>query len=186
VLLRYRWLGRVYGAVPGRVVADDDGVVALWVAPGTPVRRPRGRTAIADLAAGAWRPERTTWQPPGVLMLHPRGAAHSLWHFWRGDGRFRGWYGNLELPWAPTALGWDTRDHILDVWAEPDGSWHWKDEDEFAEARELGLLSADEADAVRREGERVIRETKLPTGWEDWHPDPAWSLPALPDRWDAA
>jgi len=186
VLLRYRWLGRVYAAVPARVAADDEAVTALWVAPGTPVRRPRGRTPIATLARGAWRPEPGRWDPPGVLMLHPRGAAHSLWHLYDGSGRFRRWYGNLEQPWSPTELGWDTRDDILDVWTEPGGAWHWKDEDELAEALAHGLFDTGEADAVRREGERVMRETKLPTGWEEWRADPAWSPPPLPAGWDAA
>jgi hypothetical protein len=184
VLLRYRWLERVYGAVPARVVASEDGLTALWVAAGTPVRRPLGRTPIATLARGEWRPDPGTWRPPGVLMLHPTRASHSLWLFWRSDGRFRGWYANLELPWRETELGWDTRDHILDVWAEPDGKWRWKDEDEFADAQAHGLLGADEAAAVRAEGERVMRETRLPTGWEDWRPDPSWEVPTLPDGWD--
>jgi hypothetical protein len=186
VLLRYRWLGRVFSAVPARVAANGDGVTALWVAPGTPVRRPRSRTPMAALARGGWRPEPGSWEPPGVLMVHPHGASHSLWHLYDDEGRFRRWYGNLERPWERTELGWDTRDHILDVWTEPGGSWQWKDEDEFAEARGLGLFDDEEAEAVRREGERVMRETELPTGWEDWRPDPAWPPAPLPGGWDAA
>jgi len=176
----------VYAAVPARVAASDDGVTALWVAPGTPVRRPRGRTAIGALARGDWQPEPGLWAPPGVLMLHPHGASHSLWHLSDENGGFRSWYGNLELPWSATELGWDTRDHILDVWRDPGGDWRWKDEDEFAEASELGLLSPAEAADVRREGERVMRETVLPTGWESWQPDPSWSLPELPEGWERA
>jgi hypothetical protein len=78
-------------------------------------------------------------------------------------------------------------DLALDVTVELDGTWAWKDEDDFAEAIALGVLSADEAAAVRAEGERVVAvpPALLPTGWEDWRPDPAWQLPELPTGWDS-
>ena len=34
------------------------------------------------------------------------------------------------------------------------------------------------------EANRVLDEWPFPTGWEDWQPDPAWSLPTLPEGWD--
>jgi hypothetical protein len=46
---------------------------------------------------------------------------------------------------APTQLGeqrfFDTNDLALDVSVEPDGAWHWK-EDDFEEAQEVGILDA--------------------------------------------
>jgi uncharacterized protein len=53
---------------------------------------------------------------------------------------------------------------------DPDGKWHWKDEDDFAEAQHLGVFTPEEAAAVRREGERVIGERLWITGWERWRP----------------
>lgn len=76
-------------------------------------------------------------------------------------------------------------DHALDVWVEPDGSWTWKDEADFAEAQELGVFTAPEAASVRAEGERVIRARPWPTGWENSRPDPRWPLPKLPPGWSA-
>jgi predicted RNA-binding protein associated with RNAse of E/G family len=61
-------------------------------------------------------------------------------------------------------------DHALDVVIEPDGKWHWKDEDDFVEAQRLGVFTPEEAAAVRREGERVIAERLWITGWERWRP----------------
>jgi len=55
----------------------------------------------------------------------------------------------------------DRLDQKLDVLVEPDGSWHWKDEDELDEAARLGLL---DADAVRAEAKRVLKEWPFPTG----------------------
>ena len=57
----------------------------------------------------------------------------------------------------------------------------WKDEDELVEAARLGYL--DEA-AVRAEAAKVLAEPPWPTGWEDWRPDPAWEVPAMPAGWD--
>ena len=72
----------------------------------------------------------------------------------------------------------------LDVWVEPDGTWSWKDEDDFADAQALDVLDEEAAAAIRVEGERVIRERPWPTGWEDWRPDPEWEPPSLPEGWE--
>ena len=41
-----------------------------------------------------------------------------------------------------TRDGLETMDHALDVIVEPDGTWRWKDEDDFAEAQALGVFTA--------------------------------------------
>jgi predicted RNA-binding protein associated with RNAse of E/G family len=95
----------------------------------------------------------------------------------------------LEDPLHCTALGFDFLDQFLDIIVKPDLSgWHWKDEDELAEAVELGLISKERAAAMRAEGEKValwIQSGKSPfNGWEKWRPDPAWKAPVLPEGWD--
>ena len=117
-----------------------------------------------------------------VELIRPRDA-HALLLFWDENWRFRGWYVNLQAPLRWTALGYDTTDWALDVWIEPDGTWAWKDEADFAEAQRLGVFGPGDADAVRAEGERVIAARPWPTGWEAWRPDPAWPLPDLPPGW---
>ena len=82
-------------------------------------------------------------------MLHERGASHSVYVHWGRDGEFLGWYVNLEEPWRETTLGFDTTDHLLDIWIDPDRTWRWKDEDHLAEAVEIGLFTQEKADAVR-------------------------------------
>ena len=91
---------------------------------------------------------------------------------------------NLEAPWQPSAVGFDTEDHDLDLWVEPDGSWRWKDEDELEIAVEAGLYTPEQAAAFRAEGERVLEEWPFPTGWEESRPDGAGPKPALPEGWD--
>jgi hypothetical protein len=66
------------------------------------------------------------------------------------------------------------------------GEPQWKDEDELEAATRQGRVTADEARALRAEGERVVAERPWPTGWEDFRPDPAWTTPSLPDGWDDA
>ena len=124
-----------------------------------------------------------SWVGPDVLMLVPPESAHSVWWFYR-DGAFHTWYVNLEEPavvWHDgDVVGVDTTDQDLDVVARPDGTWDWKDEDEFAERLALPehYWVHDEA-AVRAEGERVMevfaaRRFPFDGTWCDWRPDPSW------------
>jgi hypothetical protein len=64
----------------------------------------------------------------------------------------------------------ETTDHALGVVIGPDETWHWKDEDDRAEAQQLGVFTPGEAAAVRQEGERVIAGRLWITGWETWRP----------------
>jgi predicted RNA-binding protein associated with RNAse of E/G family len=125
----------------------------------------------------------------GRLMLAELGASHSVYVSWGEGGEFVGWYVNLEDPWRGSPYGFDTTDHFLDIWVEPDRSWRWKDENHLAEAVDLGLFTAAQAKAMRAEGERVIDRIESSTGpfdegWENWLPDPAWPLPTIPEGWD--
>jgi uncharacterized protein len=102
----------------------------------------------------------------------------------RSEARFADWYVNLEDPWRPWRLGFDTEDHTLDLWVDRDGAWRWKDEDELEIAVDVGFYTPEEAAAFRAEGEAVVAEWPFPTGWESWEPDEAWPLPTLPADWD--
>jgi predicted RNA-binding protein associated with RNAse of E/G family len=101
----------------------------------------------------------------------------------------RDWYINLEDPLRRTFIGFDYMDQLLDIIVQPDlTGWFWKDEDEFQEAQESGLISPEKAGEMRADGERVVRMIlsgkSIFNGWEHWKPDPAWKIPALPEGWD--
>ncbi len=84
---------------------------------------------------------------------------HTVEVWWDAEWSFLGWYVNLQAPLVVQRNRFDTTDWALDIVVEPDGTWHWKDEDEFAEAIELGVFAdLAAADAVRAEGERVVAE----------------------------
>lgn len=187
--LRYVPLGRVFWALPGTIVEHDKRRVALWIAPGSPFKRPSQlRVPIPQFAAGDWEPTDQTWFGGGVLMIHERGAAHSVWPRWDEHWAFGGWYVNLEDPWRESRFGFDSMDHALDIVVDTNRSWRWKDEEELEELVAVGLFTREKADAVRAEGERVIERIEAWTapfdeGWETWLPDPDWPLPSIPNGW---
>jgi hypothetical protein len=176
VLVRQLVAERIWHAASLMVVRDEPDTLVHW--------QPGDAASAAPVGElfGEWQLDEG---PRGeeMLRLMPRGRAHAVLHFFDPDGSFRGWYVNLETS-RRTPLGIDVDDHFLDVWITPDGVVEWLDEDELAEAIERGLLSRQDADAARAEGERVLREWPFPTGWEDWRPPSEWKAPPLPEGWD--
>lgn len=192
------WGGRVWAARPLVVVEDADERLLLWIPQGTrrkvpatppdrvdpPTRRER---VIENLARCDWVHVDHEWDVDNLWLLRP-GDWHALWVSWL-DGRHYGWYVNLQQPLRRTPLGFEAMDMMLDVVVEPDLTWRWKDEDEFADLVDRGLVDAATGDRVRREGEAVIGRVERRTApfsepWPGWRPDPAWSRPELPAGWD--
>jgi hypothetical protein len=172
VEVRSTYRGLVRWAFPHRVVADDGELFVLYLAPGTDGvwmgRNPDG-SYLEPWVRGD-PPQPHVWRENHLLSLTRHGDAHSLWLFWDEAWEFRCWYVQLQAPMIETSEGLETTDHALDVLVEPDGTWRWKDEDDFAEAQARGVFTPEEAAAVRAEGERVIAARPWPTGWEDWRP----------------
>jgi hypothetical protein len=202
VLYRNIARGVVVNVRPCRVVCDDERGLVLWLARGSEiaVEVADDDRSIRSMPFAEWvtlghRLARSTWQGPGVLKLIRPDVDHSVWFFRDDEGRFTGWYVNLEeraVRWDDgDVAGVDAVDQDLDVVVSPDRSWRWKDEDEFAERLALPehYWVADEA-AVWAEGRRVIKEIEagdypFDGAWTDFVPDPHWSAPlSLPAGWD--
>jgi hypothetical protein len=185
ILWREVWRGRPWFGVPVRVVADESSLLAFYLADGTGYGFPDGSWPWGG--EHPWK-ARGGWHGEGVLILARPDDAHSLWLFW-DDGperAFAGWYVNLQEPFARRPNGIDTLDHELDVCIDADGTWRWKD-DELLDVRVAeGRFTELEAAAIRAAGKRVVERLPdlLPTGWEDWRPDPSWPVPVLPEGWD--
>jgi hypothetical protein len=198
ILLRHRRLGPVSYAWPVTVVSDASERTLLYLRPGTPIKRrvmpdgmpfdrqlPYREAYLVPLRVGDG-----TWTTHHVLIEVRPGDAFDIRHFWAEDWSFRGWYVNLQQPVARVRTGFDTADHVLDIWVDPDGTWRWKDEHEMAEAVRIGRFGTEEAATIRQAGESVIPriETRQPPfdgSLVSWRPDPAWSLPSLPGNWNA-
>lgn len=185
----------------GHVAADDEHGLWLWIATGSrsiEVRAGDGRVQ-RDMLFTEWaRAPKVLVEVPwrgDVLMFHPPDESYSVWFFFEPDGAFRNWYVNLERPpvrWDDGRLaGVDTVDHDLDIHVDPDRTWRWKDEDEFAgHLRHPDLYWVSDADAVRAAGEQVVKLVEAGqfpfdgTG-ADFRPPPHWPVPdATPPGWD--
>jgi hypothetical protein len=192
ILFREVYRGRLWTARPATVAAVRDDLIALYLAPGTIFKVPTDTTreTILERLHSGWQLRDHVWSRGRTLHLLRPGVAHSIHLWWLPpDWRFGGWYINLQEPIRPTALGFDSMDHVLDVVIDPDLSWRWKDEKELATAVDLGLMTLEHARDIRGEGERVIgqleaRQPPFCDGWEHWQPDAGWSIPELPTGWD--
>ena len=99
------------------------------------------------------------------------------------------WYVNLQAPVQRTERGIMVQDHVLDIVVQPDMSWSWKDEDEFAELHRRGFFSDEQVSSIRAESERMVQVIErggppFCDGWENWRADPEWPVPEIPSDWD--
>ncbi len=198
VALRHLNAGRVSYVWPMTVIADTPDEIALYIARGTPTRRrvhldgrPLDRTRpYAERWATPWRLGRGEWFGSSVLQLARPGEPRPYWAFFEPDTwAFEGWYVNLEEPLRRTRIGFDTVDRVLDLVIEPDlSAWRWKDEDELADAVQVGRFTAAEAAGVRRDGEEALRALEsrswpFDRGWEAWRPEAVCAVPRLREEW---
>jgi Protein of unknown function (DUF402) len=182
------WRGRPWAGFAMTVVRDEPDELVLYLAEGTAFAFPEG-----DWPGGRhpWH-GRPAWVGHGVLHLHRPGDPYSIWAFWDGpDRRFAGWYVNLQAPFRRSERAIDTLDHELDIWIPEGGGRRWKDEDLLEASVATGRFTREEVAAIRADGKAVLAE--LDAGrrwwsdeWRTWTPDPAWTVPELPDDWETA
>ncbi|MDQ0932351.1 cytidylyl-2-hydroxypropylphosphonate hydrolase [Streptomyces turgidiscabies] len=198
ILWRYRENSgdRFHIVRPVTVVRDDPEMLAVWMAPGTecvkPVLADGTPVHVEPLESRYTKPrtvQRDRWFGTGVLKLARPGEPWSVWLFWEPGWRFKNWYVNLEEPLVRWTGGVDSEDHFLDITVNPDRSWEWRDEDEFAQAQQAGLMDAQLAERVRKAGRSAVAVidawgSPFADGWQHWRPDPSWAVPSLPEDWD--
>jgi Protein of unknown function (DUF402) len=186
IVRREVWRGRPYAGIPVIVVSDEPGLLAAYIPEEAPFAFPE-----SDWPGGPhpWSVF-GSWQGHGVLMLHRPDDAYAVFVFWEGEDRaFSRWYLNLQAPLRRTSIGFDTLDHVLDLWS-PDGRlWHWKDVEQLEQRVSEGHFTPDEALAIAAEGKRLEAELLEHGPWWDetwarWAPDPAWPVPTLPEGWE--
>lgn len=186
--------GSVSMAMPTIAIRDDDEILALFIPAGTiakdnyPVAEDQRAAAMGNLPPSRERRHAERRWHVATLRLHPPGQAFSVWLFRDTQGGVMSWYGNLEAPYRRTPIGIDVRDHALDVVADAQGRWRWKDEDEFARRLELGIDTPEHQAAVRAAGRAFIarlenRATPFDMGWENWRAPNDWRPRALPPGW---
>lgn len=198
VLLRHLNRGRLSLVVAATVVEDSENLIALYVAESSPLkskvnldgsRIPR-ELPYTERFGRPWRLVDGVWRNSAVLWITKPNLPYVIGAFWEGSQRsFRGYYLNIQDPLRRHELGFDSVDHILDVQFWPDGSWNWKDEDEFCDAQAVGRFTRDEAANVRRIGETVVASWRacawpFDQAWPNWAPETSWTRPNMPPNWD--
>lgn len=194
--------GKVWSEHALRVVADTADALVTACAPGAQTRWPtlytRARAegdrsvraeAFDAMATGEWQLAPAVWQETELLLWKPPAAWFSVNAFFTAAG-LRNWYVNFEHPTRRTADGFDTFDLTVDLVVTPDlTGWTWKDEDEYAHVRRLGIVTDTEHRAVqlaRAQAVALIEDRAGPFAdadrWKAWRWDPAWPLPALTAR----
>ena len=192
----FRYLGRIRAGMPAIMVEDRRERVLLYMPHGTRwfgapepaagrTERVRAMARGETVVTGRLVP----WRNHLLRVLLP-GQPFSVWLLWSPEWEFISYYVNLETPFARSAAGFDSCDHVLDVCVRPDRTWYYKDLDELDVCVEVGLMSGALADRVRRDAEEAIAlieawQAPFDAGLEEWRPDPAWPLPALPPGWAA-
>ncbi|MER7701421.1 DUF402 domain-containing protein [Kitasatospora sp. NPDC097605] len=191
--------GRIWSATPLYVLADTGATLTLAARPGIeklapttwitslrtgdPTARRRG---IENLVAGRWELAPWTWRDTVVLSDFTSDEYFSVHRFLDPDGRPLRWYVNFERPYRRTAIGIDTFDLFVDLVVDPDLSAHrWKDEDEYDQARRLGLVDDTLHRLVERARERALalledRAGPFASGIDAWAAPPVFPLPVLP------
>lgn len=169
VTLRYIRNHPADSIVAVRVVEDAPTHTALYMMPGSPRKvhatvdgQPLPRSIqFLEREKLIGRLRDLTWTDRHVLMLQKPDCLNSIGFWWEKDTwEFIDYYVNIQSSLRRTSIGFDTADYLLDVVVHPDLTWKWKDEDEFAEAREAGILEPDVLDAIRLEGESAIADVE--------------------------
>ncbi|MBO8191763.1 DUF402 domain-containing protein [Streptomyces oryzae] len=192
--------GRVWNEHALRVVADTSEALVAACPPGAETRWPalyvKARTdgdrsvrteAFDAMAAGTWELVDAVWQDTELLQWKPPAAWFSVNAFYTGAG-LRNWYVNFEHPATRTGDGFETFDLTVDLVVDPDlTGWQWKDEDEYAHVRRLGIVTDTEhraVDAARDQALAMLTERTGPfadtAAWTAWRWNRAWPTPRLP------
>jgi hypothetical protein len=198
ILIRSLTRGKLSQVTTATVVEDSPDLIAFSIAINSPTKImvnldgtgiPRS-LPYPERVGRPWQLIDSTWYGNSVIWLTKPDLHYAIGAFWKGEERqFEGHYCNIQEPLRRHALGFDIVDQVLDVLFWPDGTWQWKDEDEFADAQRVGDFTPEEAARIRAAGEMAIAawEQKMwpfDRDWSTWEPDRSWSIPTIPANWD--
>jgi hypothetical protein len=171
------------------VVEDSDEVIALYIANGSKWKRPFNADGSPKrIPAGNWKLGDDLWTNDVIRISLP-GERFSVLPIQDQDKHLRFWYLNIETPLRRSPLGFDYMDQTLDIIIDANlRKWRWKDEEELEEAVDLGVYTRQEAEEIRAAGEQALARflacnPPFDRAWDQWRPDPGWSVPQLSVDW---
>src|SRR5436190_230659 len=191
ITLREVWNKKVWEARAATVVDDTPSQTMLYVPPHASKKRAVNSHGVhMHVPTGDWTHVDATSSYRHVLSFAWPNKSYGVLMSWHPTGnKFLGWYVNFQTPLRRTSIGFDNTDHILDITVDPTHHWQWKDEAELRQALEANMVTQEQADSFRAEGESVVkrilnREDPFSDAWLAWQPDPAWSMPSIASNWN--
>ncbi|WP_433294381.1 hypothetical protein ACQP2F_32960 [Actinoplanes sp. CA-030573] len=191
--------GRVWTAAAYRLLSDDGHELNLVCWPGCPSYVPTTwiawlhggddatrKQGIPNLANRRWQLGAWTWQHTIQLSWIGLDPEFSAMYFRPLAGGPAQWKINFERPVQRTKFGIDTFDLLLDLAGDATGErWTWKDEDEYQQARRLGLITDSEHQRIDQARQRATafveaRTDPLAHDWSAWDVPEDWLVPVLP------
>jgi hypothetical protein len=194
ILQQNLMLGRLTSARPETVVRDDAEYLILYTHPNAPYRSThlinRYSLSVEEriermLDFDSWQLEDRRSGDHHLISISRPDVWYSVWMIWSVDWEFRSWYVNFQSPYHRTDSGIIVEDLALDLRVNPDLSWSWKDDDEFVEMVRQGVITVEQATAVKTVKTEVIelieqKHAPFDSGWTDWRPLKEWPVPKIP------
>jgi len=188
---------RIWHVQPTILVKDSPEEVVLMLLPGTeciaeenyPHGKKHGKRRWYFMNED-WQLAKYTWQTNRLLLLFEPEKYYSTILFWNHQSNeFLCYYINFQLPFQRNYCAVDTLDLDLDIIIHPDFTYEWKDEDDYQEAIDHGLISAEWMQSIEEAKFEIFnklekRQYPFDGSWLDWKPDPGWAPPTLPENWD--
>lgn len=143
-----------------------------------------------DFKDKEWKLTHYAWHTNRLLTITEPGKYYSIMLFWNeAKNEFLGYYVNFQLPFQRRHVGIDTLDLDLDIVIAPDLTFQWKDEDDYQQAMEHGIIDPEWMMGIEAAKPEVLerlakRQYPFDGSWLTWMPDPSWSPPRLPVNWD--
>ena len=143
-----------------------------------------------DFKEKDWNLESFRWRTNRVLIVLEPQKYYSIMHFWNhAKDEFLGYYVNFQEPYKRNVCGIDAIDLDLDLDIEPDLTFYWKDEDDYGQAMEHGIIPLECIQGIDDSKPEILvrlekRVYPFDGSWLNWTPDPSWSPPTLPENWD--
>jgi len=134
--------------------------------------------------------EEHEWIRNRILFFLEPNKYYAICMFWHhASNKFSNYYINFQLPYSRTALGFDTLDLDLDIVVSENYEWKWKDVDEYQAGIKDGGINDEWVRGIENSKEEVLTRINnhsypIDGSWINWRPDPLWSLPKLPDKWE--
>jgi hypothetical protein len=188
---------RIWHVQPTIVVKDSPEELVLTLLPETEciaeetyLKGKENSNRRWDFKDHDWRLEKYTWQTNRLLLIFEPEKFYSTIYFWNNASHeFLCYYINFQEPFRRSAYGVDTLDLDLDIIIRPDLSFEWKDEEDYQNAIDHGVIFPEWIRGIDDAKKEIFdklgkRQYPFDGHWLNWTPDPSWSPPKLPVNWD--